>query len=72
MYQATWEYCWRNFVDHHHGGWYRILSPTNAKLEETKSPAGRGGGHASMPLGLSFVLQHRLLRAGKVDYHTLG
>jgi mannose/cellobiose epimerase-like protein (N-acyl-D-glucosamine 2-epimerase family) len=40
-YQRIWEYSWTHFVDHRHGAWYRILSPSNAKLSDQKSPAGK-------------------------------
>ncbi|NHZ61301.1 AGE family epimerase/isomerase [Massilia genomosp. 1] len=40
-YQRLWEYSWTHFVDHQHGAWYRILSPSNGKLTDEKSPAGK-------------------------------
>ncbi|RSZ59438.1 AGE family epimerase/isomerase [Massilia atriviolacea] len=40
-YQRIWEYSWTHFVDHRHGAWYRILSPSNGKLTDEKSPAGK-------------------------------
>ncbi|SFU56543.1 AGE family epimerase/isomerase [Pseudoduganella namucuonensis] len=40
-YDRIWAYSWEHFVDHRHGAWYRILSPSNGKLSEEKSPAGK-------------------------------
>lgn len=40
-YDRIWDYCWRHFVDHDHGAWYRILGPDNRKLTDEKSPAGK-------------------------------
>lgn len=44
-YQRIWAYAWQHFVDHQHGAWYRILSPTNAKITDEKSPAGKTDYH---------------------------
>ena len=40
-YQRIWRYSWEHFVDHTHGAWYRILSQTNEKVSNEKSPAGK-------------------------------
>ncbi|HTT09452.1 MAG TPA: AGE family epimerase/isomerase [Burkholderiaceae bacterium] len=40
-YTRLWEYCWRHFVDHQHGAWFRILGPDNRKITNEKSPAGK-------------------------------
>ncbi len=40
-YDALWSYAWRYFVDHQHGGWYRILDRENRKYSDEKSPAGK-------------------------------
>jgi mannose/cellobiose epimerase-like protein (N-acyl-D-glucosamine 2-epimerase family) len=40
-YDKIWAYSWEHFVDHEHGAWYRVLSPSNAKLGNEKSPAGK-------------------------------
>ena len=40
-YDRIWAYSWEHFVDHEHGGWYRILGPANEKLTDEKSPAGK-------------------------------
>ncbi|WP_338848672.1 AGE family epimerase/isomerase [Massilia sp. W12] len=40
-YQQLWEYCWRHFVDHRHGAWYRILRRDNSRISDEKSPAGK-------------------------------
>lgn len=39
-YDRIWEYCWRHFVDHEHGAWFRILSSDNEKVSDQKSIAG--------------------------------
>jgi mannose/cellobiose epimerase-like protein (N-acyl-D-glucosamine 2-epimerase family) len=44
-YDRLWAYAWAHFVDHAHGAWYRILSPTNARLTDEKSPAGKTDYH---------------------------
>jgi len=44
-YDRLWAYAWQHFVDHEHGAWYRILSPTNARLSDAKSPAGKTDYH---------------------------
>lgn len=40
-YTRLWDYCWRHFVDHRCGGWFRILAPDGRKITEEKSPAGK-------------------------------
>ena len=40
-YDRIWAYSWTHFVDHEHGAWYRILGPSNQKLTDQKSPAGK-------------------------------
>ena len=40
-YDRLWAYSWAHFVDHQHGGWYRILATDNSKLTDEKSPAGK-------------------------------
>lgn len=44
-YDRLWAHAWQHFVDHEHGAWYRILSPSNAKLSDEKSPAGKTDYH---------------------------
>jgi len=44
-YQRIWAYAWEHFIDHEHGAWYRILSPSNAKITDEKSPAGKTDYH---------------------------
>jgi mannose/cellobiose epimerase-like protein (N-acyl-D-glucosamine 2-epimerase family) len=44
-YQRIWEYCWRHFVDHRYGAWYRLLSRENRKYSDEKSPAGKTDYH---------------------------
>lgn len=40
-YDRLWDYSWSHFIDHRHGGWYRILGADNGKLTDEKSPAGK-------------------------------
>jgi mannose/cellobiose epimerase-like protein (N-acyl-D-glucosamine 2-epimerase family) len=40
-YQRLWAYSWQHFVDHQHGGWWRILTADNRKYSDEKSPAGK-------------------------------
>ncbi len=39
-YDRLWEYCWKHFVDHEHGAWYRLLSSDNQRQSQYKSEAG--------------------------------
>ncbi|WDZ96913.1 AGE family epimerase/isomerase [Herbaspirillum sp. WKF16] len=41
QYHELWAWSWRHLVDHEHGAWFRILAADGAKLEDTKSPAGK-------------------------------
>lgn len=40
IYETIWQYCWQCFVDHHYGGWFRILTHDNKKIDNQKSLAG--------------------------------
>ncbi|HSW03521.1 MAG TPA: AGE family epimerase/isomerase [Aquabacterium sp.] len=44
-YDRLWAYAWEHFIDHEHGAWYRVLSPSNEKLSDEKSPAGKTDYH---------------------------
>ena len=44
-YDRIWVYAWQHFVDHEHGAWYRVLSPSNGKIDDNKSPAGKTDYH---------------------------
>lgn len=44
-YARLWRYAWRHFVDHEHGGWYRILDRCNRRYSDEKSPAGKTDYH---------------------------
>ncbi|CAF0794201.1 unnamed protein product [Adineta steineri] len=44
-YDKIWDYSWKHFVDHKYGAWYRILTPTNEKYSDEKSPAGKTDYH---------------------------
>jgi len=44
-YDRIWDYCWRCFVDHRYGAWYRILTRDNQKYSDEKSPAGKTDYH---------------------------
>lgn len=41
QYLQTWDWAWAHLVDHQHGAWFRITNAAGAKLEDTKSPAGK-------------------------------
>lgn len=58
-YDRLWAYAWRHFVDHEHGGWYRILDRANRKYSNEKSPAGKTDYHT---MGACHEVLH-LLRA---------
>ena len=40
-YAKIWDYCWKHFVDHEQGAWFRILDPANLNHTREKSPAGK-------------------------------
>ena len=40
-YERIWAYAWQHFVDHEHGAWYRVLTQSNGKVDDNKSPAGK-------------------------------
>ncbi len=40
-YLQQWRYCWKHFVDHQQGAWFRILTADNHNLTREKSPAGK-------------------------------
>lgn len=44
-YDKIWAYAWQHFVDHQHGAWFRQLSPSNGRLDDNKSPAGKTDYH---------------------------
>jgi mannose/cellobiose epimerase-like protein (N-acyl-D-glucosamine 2-epimerase family) len=44
-YDRIWQYAWRHFVDHRHGGWFRRLTPNNQKYDDKKSPPGKADYH---------------------------
>jgi mannose/cellobiose epimerase-like protein (N-acyl-D-glucosamine 2-epimerase family) len=46
-YDRLWDYCWRHWVDHRHGAWFRILEPNNVKTTDEKSPAGKVDYHTT-------------------------
>ena len=41
QYDAIWTWSWQHLVDHVHGAWFRVVAADGAKLEDTKSPAGK-------------------------------
>ena len=56
-YDRVWAYADKHFVDHKHGGWYRILDCAGRKYSNQKSPASKTDYH---PLAACFeVLQSR-------------
>jgi mannose/cellobiose epimerase-like protein (N-acyl-D-glucosamine 2-epimerase family) len=40
-YDRIWSYCWKHFVDHQYGAWFRILTRDNHRYSDEKSPAGK-------------------------------
>ncbi|WP_435101690.1 AGE family epimerase/isomerase [Arhodomonas sp. AD133] len=44
-YERLWAYAWAHFIDHDHGGWYRILDAANRRYDDKKSPAGKTDYH---------------------------
>jgi mannose/cellobiose epimerase-like protein (N-acyl-D-glucosamine 2-epimerase family) len=44
-YRDTWAWSWQHLVDHQYGAWFRIVAADGAKLEDTKSPAGKTDYH---------------------------
>jgi mannose/cellobiose epimerase-like protein (N-acyl-D-glucosamine 2-epimerase family) len=40
-YDRLWAYCWRHWVDHRHGAWFRLLTRENVSTSDEKSPAGK-------------------------------
>jgi mannose/cellobiose epimerase-like protein (N-acyl-D-glucosamine 2-epimerase family) len=44
-YDRIWAYAWQHFVDHQHGAWFRQLTPSNGKIDDNKSPAGKTDYH---------------------------
>jgi mannose/cellobiose epimerase-like protein (N-acyl-D-glucosamine 2-epimerase family) len=44
-YRDIWAWSWQHLVDHQHGAWFRIVAANGAKLEDTKSPAGKTDYH---------------------------
>lgn len=45
QYRDTWTWSWQHLVDHQYGAWFRIVAANGAKLEDTKSPAGKTDYH---------------------------
>ena len=50
-YDKIWDYCWKHFVDHQQGAWFRILDPANLNHTREKSPGGKVDYHN---IGASF------------------
>lgn len=40
-YARIWAYCWKHFVDHQQGAWFRILDSANLNHTREKSPPGK-------------------------------
>jgi mannose/cellobiose epimerase-like protein (N-acyl-D-glucosamine 2-epimerase family) len=40
-YDRLWLFAWEHFIDHQHGGWYRLLGSDNRKPNDLKSPPGK-------------------------------
>jgi mannose/cellobiose epimerase-like protein (N-acyl-D-glucosamine 2-epimerase family) len=46
-YDRLWSYCWRHWVDHEHGAWFRLLTRNNVNTTDEKSPAGKVDYHTT-------------------------
>jgi mannose/cellobiose epimerase-like protein (N-acyl-D-glucosamine 2-epimerase family) len=46
-YERLWAYCWRHWVDHEHGAWFRLLTRENVNTTDAKSPAGKVDYHTT-------------------------
>ena len=46
-YDRLWRYCWRHWVDHEHGAWFRLLTRDNINTTDEKSPAGKVDYHTT-------------------------
>jgi mannose/cellobiose epimerase-like protein (N-acyl-D-glucosamine 2-epimerase family) len=46
-YDRLWAYCWRHWVDHRHGAWFRLLTRDNVNTTDEKSPAGKVDYHTT-------------------------
>jgi mannose/cellobiose epimerase-like protein (N-acyl-D-glucosamine 2-epimerase family) len=47
FHDALWAYCWRHWVDHEHGAWFRLLARDNVSTTDEKSPAGKVDYHTT-------------------------
>jgi len=45
QYQQIWRFSWKHLIDHQYGAWFRVVAANGAKLENTKSPAGKTDYH---------------------------
>jgi mannose/cellobiose epimerase-like protein (N-acyl-D-glucosamine 2-epimerase family) len=46
-YDRLWTYCWRHWIDHEHGAWFRLLARDNVNTTDQKSPAGKVDYHTT-------------------------
>jgi mannose/cellobiose epimerase-like protein (N-acyl-D-glucosamine 2-epimerase family) len=46
-YDTLWAYCWRHWIDHEHGAWFRLLTRDNVNTTDLKSPAGKVDYHTT-------------------------
>ena len=46
-YDMLLAYCWRHWIDHQHGAWYRLLTRENVNTTDEKSPAGKVDYHTT-------------------------
>ena len=44
-YDRAWDYADRHFVDHRHGGWYRVLDRRGRRYDDRKSPPSKTDYH---------------------------
>jgi mannose/cellobiose epimerase-like protein (N-acyl-D-glucosamine 2-epimerase family) len=56
-YDQLWAYCWRCWIDHDHGAWFRLLTRDNVSMTDEKSPAGKVDYHS---MGSCYEILHVL------------
>lgn len=59
-YDRAWEYSNRHFIDHTHGGWFRLLNRDGQKYSNEKSPASKTDYH---PLAACYEVLEALRHA---------
>ncbi|MCY4542069.1 MAG: AGE family epimerase/isomerase [Rhodobacteraceae bacterium] len=60
-YDRAWSYADRHFVDHKHGGWYRVLDRNGKRYSDRKSPPAKTDYH---PVSACYEVLQALLADG--------